>query len=343
LDESLDEAAEFEPLPSDWGQRATAMSERFLLPRMLLPAEQACIQRFAHLCLRYAYSERRIQGDILCDIPAHLSVLRGQQHPSLEEEAESLAQAERENLGVPPGPIEDLGELLDERGIKILEWPEPAGHPAGAFLFEEETGPALLALTCPGSPQRAFILAHEYCHLLADVDPYESRFCTHGDYPRADGSLLAQNELADPAEDTLIPERRADLFARSLLMPREHFLDTLGEFGMSDPADIHLGRLQDLAFYYRVDTAAILGRLVDLEQLSIVEARLLDAEQVPGPSGPAHQPDPIATLPRRFVDLSLALYMRREVSRTQLGVLLDLAPDRLKAFLDWISCPVTPS
>lgn len=338
---------ELEPLPPDWEDQALALAEDFIWPREPHPAEQKNLERFSHLCLRFAYVERRVQGEILCQIPTHLAAISRERPRGLMEEAEVLAETERETMEIPNGPIEDLAELLDERGIKVIEWPHPAGNHSGAFLFAEDTGPALLVLGRVSSPVGRFILAHEYCHLLADVDPYENRFCHFGAATGQDalargGRLLEDSEPGDTIDETSVPETRADLFARCLLLPREHFVRTLREFGQGGRGGFHADRLSDVGFYYGVSTPVVLNRLVDLQVLRVAKARAM-AERIrtdpPGTAQVEESGDPsgqLQGLPRRFVNLSLALFLKRQISRDQLGVLLNADRATLEQFLSCI-------
>jgi Zn-dependent peptidase ImmA (M78 family) len=366
-----DQEQEFAPLPSGWVERAAALVDSFVSPRSLAPQEATCLKHFSHLCLRYAFMERAVQGELLCQIPTHFSVLSQQTGGDVLEEAEALAAAERESLQVADGPIEDLTELLDDRGIKVIEWPPPTGILSGAFLFVEDTGPALLSLAPAGSPAGRLILAHEYCHLLADIDPYESRFCPLGNGGGSDaggcgGRLIEELSSDDPADEIVLPEVRADVFARCFLLPRDHLVQSLREFGLRRSAGFPLERLGHVAYYYDVNLPTLIHRLVDLELLAPSRSREMVAA-IPqhaaagGPSGDAvsrsqqreredaasvddtdHEPDPLkilGRLPRRFVDLALALLLKRRVSLEQFGVLLDTKPQAAARLLGWLQPP----
>lgn len=353
-------ALEFEPLMGQCDDRAAELLDSFVSTRNPLPAEQRRLQRFAHLCLRFANLETRIEGTIRCEIPAHLSVLANGPARTLIAEAEELADAERRRLEIPPGPIENLSELLDERGIKVVEWGAVDGKHAGAFLFDPDTGPALLSLTPAGSAAGRFVLAHEYCHLLADVDPYENRFCLHGSAcsgpdARWGGRFPGENLPGDSPIALGLPEARADLFARAFLLPREHFIRTLGMFGEGAERGFHIGRLGELAFYYDVETAVVLNRLVDLDLLPASEATAMAAALVTKPQRAADADSRVAsatrraddadgktvveTLPVRFVNLSLALFVGRIASRDHLARLLDVDRRAVGRLLSWLDLP----
>ncbi len=353
-------AVETEPLPTHWDDAAATLAESFICDRIVQPEEVGDLASFSHACLRYAYMERRIQGDLLCELPAHLSVLQGAGHVGLLDEAEALAEAERSCLEIPDGPIEDLAELLDDRGIKVFEWPQRAGRQlAGAFLMGEETGPALLSLARAGSPEGRLILAHVYGHLVADIDPYENRFCPLGGAGTGldlGGRLAGESEVEDDLDGIIASERRADLFARSLLVPRGHFVQTLREFGQGGAGGFSAERLAGVGYYYGVSPEVILCRLVDMEILTAEAAGAL-AARLPAVRPPRDGDGPaggdghagsdsigsaLGALPRRFVNLSLALFIKGRISKSQMGVLLGSSEESVDAVLAWIPPPPKP-
>ncbi len=342
-----------DPLPDDWNALAEQLADSFASVREPSNGERAVLVNFAHLCLRFAHMEQRVQGEILCEIPAHIPVITGRRAASLVEEAEQLAKAERANLGIPSGPVEDLAQLLDERGIKVISRPHANRSHTGAFLFDEHTGPALLSLAATESPAGRFVVAHEYCHLLADIDPYENRLCLHSvgtdPHPAAGGALIEDEALLAEAEtDALaLAEIRADLFARAFLLPGAHFLDTLRMFQIAPRRDLSLARLADVACYYGVDAATALKRLVDLRVLSAstvlpMLAALPSSEAGTEPAGPGVDSVPtnsIGTLypepAARFVNLSLALYLKHQTSLDQTATLLGIDRDAVEQLLSW--------
>lgn len=347
--------------PKDWAERTEALVESWVCTRQPHAAEDQQLRSFVSLCLRYGHLEKRVQGEILCDIPVPLSILRGERFSDLLLECEALADAERENLGLEPGPIEDLAESLDERGIKAIELPLSPPTYSGAFLFESDTGPALLSMAPINSPSSRFIIAHEYCHLLVDVDPYANRFCAHeapGETnggrlqgPTWGGRLLETSDL-DPDDETALPELRADLFARCLLVPRDHFVATLREFGQGSRGRYDLERLSHIAFYYSVPEAVIVHRLMDLELLPLDRARAFIADlQAAWPAGRAEVPlgipgtttvgwdlaDPLPVgLPVRFVNLALALFIQDRLTRDQIGKVLGADERTVGQLLEWV-------
>ena len=363
----------FDPLPRDWQDAADEITASFQAPRALSSEERALLTRFVHLCLRFAYMETRVQGEILCEIPTHLDALRGAEAQgstpngetagtgcdpeAIGAQAAALAEAERRNLDLDSQPIEDLADLLDTRGIKTIEWPGWNGERAGAFLFDPRTGPALLALAPPGSRSARYMLAHQYGHLLADVDPYVNRFCLHGTRAGAGHRTCMGGRIADRPQLEAVRddaweacELRADLFARALLLPERHFLETARAFEAQPERQIDLERIGHLAYYYGVEPAVILHRFVDLGLLPADEDRaLMPPEGCPpaferfaaGDEEPLPYSEELPPgLPRRFVNLDLALYLKRSVSLEQFAVLLGIEPDQARRFL--VACEPPP-
>jgi Zn-dependent peptidase ImmA (M78 family) len=357
-------ARELPPLLEHWSARAAEIEESFLSPEKRTPLQRKALRRFANLCLRFADLEQRIEGAIVCEIPAHFGVIRGDDEPLCPEQGERLAQAERKRLGLPEGPIENLSEMLDERGIKILEWDSGTDEDSGAFLFEQDTGPALLALAPVGSHAGRFLLAHAYGHLLADVDPYENRFCRHGS-PLQNGGMRSGGRAADsPVPDYATESRerieaRADRFARALLLPADHFRESLGMFGQGGPYGFDLQRLGELGFYYGVETGVVLQRLSDLhlapdERVALLASELAHGRRSADRQRPlsegaeasaatdatgAEEPGIVGQLPARFVNLCLALFVKRIASRAQLGRLLNLDPVTVDRMIGWLDLP----
>jgi len=345
---------DFDPLPADWKEQAAALADTFLSSQEILGSERELLEQFVHLCLRFAHMEKSIQGEIVYDLSSHDLVLRGEHGPDLLADAEELAAQERRSLAIPDGPIEDLAELLDDRGIKTIQWPLPEGmRRSGAFLFDASTGPALLSLAPGDSVADRLILAHEYGHLLADVDPYENRFCQHHDDQagsiRGAGQLYEARRLP-PARvgGVAVSEMRADLFARALLMPPEHFRRSLALFEIDPRTDFELSRLADLAFYYGVETGAAIARMADLRLLSLDRVRAIGTEReslpqvqpcAPAPSdadafagSPTHHP-------ARFVNLGIAMFLKRIVSLDQMAALLGIDRAAARRFLSFTEIP----
>jgi Zn-dependent peptidase ImmA (M78 family) len=352
-DADAEAAAETAPLPDDWDEQAASLAQSFIAPLEHAREERTLLTDFAHLCLRFAHMEERLQGSLLCELPAHLTVIRGEHPDRLAAEAEHLARVERGNLEVPEGPIEDLADLLDTRGIKVIECTRAPMRRAGAFLFDPRTGPALLCQCPVDTPAGRAVLAHEYCHLLTDVDPYENRFCPPAGAAATGVAPTPGDSAADLAFDDLdVAELRAELFARAFLLPADHFRRTLEMFGVHPGADLSLPRLADVAYYYGVESSLALRRLADLGRipasargamLGLPPGNGTDTWVLePGPNGTPH-PGLFPVPATRFVNLSLALFIRRRISLEQMAYLLGIEPAAAQRFVAWSEAPPEPS
>lgn len=351
------------PLPDDWPDQARELADTFLTSVTPSAQERKRIEEFCLLSLKYSHLENQVQGEILCEIPASLNSLEEAASVDILEEAALLAASERKTLEIEPGPVEYLADALDDRGIKIIHWPHPQGDYCGGFLFRELTGPALLVMTPPHSPLTNFILAHQYCHLLADNNPYENRYCSHGVTPVRNamglgGRTMEQAGDITGAEETTLAEARADMFARCFLLPEKHFRRTLADFGLTGAKKAlteQLDRLADLAFYYNVATPLVINRLLDLQLITLKQTKSLQQAFCSEPTRHESEAglisgimatvteDEIASvlsrLPKRYLTLAIALLMKNQISKNQLEVLFDLDRGRLDRFLAWTEIP----
>ena len=154
----------------------------------------------------------------------------------VEELAESLRIAWR--LGA--GPISNMTEFLESRGLRVLCIPM-AGSISGLTCVassstSERKFPAIIVNRSHTLERRRFTLAHELGHRLLQTD---------------------NPEVADR-------EHWATRFAGALLMPREHLLREVGEHrnSFSYQELVHVKRI------YRVSGVALLKRLKELNVIT---------------------------------------------------------------------------
>jgi Zn-dependent peptidase ImmA (M78 family) len=307
--------------------------DRFVADPPLATAERGEVLEFVRLTHQYAFLERLIQGEILFDLPVHWELV-DPSAMSPEHMAEEFAATERGLLGLSIVTAEELQSSLDERGIKAFRrthGPEVRDHFTGAFQYEGSAGPALLVGAPAGAIETAFIFAHEYAHLVMDVNPYRSRFCR-----------WRRTDLVNSS--TSMEESRADRFALALLMPRE----------MLAPVIIDL-RLNDCTGAERDDVFQRAGELFSVPSV-LVWRRMLDLSLAsdPGLASPAaavavgapelSEVDELrpTDLPERFVNLALAAYGRGMAEKADLMRFLRLSPRDLVRFLRWSRIPREP-
>ena len=155
----------------------------------------------------------------------------------IEEFAESLRIAWR--LGA--GPISNMTEFLESRGIRVLCIPMAKSISALTCVASSSTSerkfPAIVVNRTHALERRRFTLAHE----------------------------LGQRLLQTDNPDLTDRNRWATRLAGALLMPREHLLREVGEHrnSLSYQELIHVKRI------YRVSGAALLKRLRELDIISL--------------------------------------------------------------------------
>ena len=292
----------------------------FVADPPLTARERGEVLEFVRLTHQYAFFERLIQGEILFDLPVHMDLL-SVGDPPLAEQAEASARTERELLALGMEPAVDLLEALDDRGIKMFRrsrGPEPPEVLTGGFYYAGVLGPALLGGCCEGSPEAAFVLAHEYGHLVMDVDPYASRFCR---WRKADLENCNNS----------VEERRADRFARALLLPEDVLRSSGSELGLEDASGQAITRAAEV---FDVAAAVLWRRLEDLA------LPRTDAAPPVRSNARRRKVDELrpTDLPARFVNLVLAAFSRRFIEKREMARFLRIPPERLEAFLRW--CPI---
>jgi Zn-dependent peptidase ImmA (M78 family) len=164
-------------------------------------------------------------------------------------QGEALAEAERARFELPAGPILELGHLVEVQGIKVIPRVFPPVSPArGGFFFDSELGPCILLNAATSTAERAYVLAHEFGHFLADFEPYIKTVCGRPN----------PEMLEDPHE------LRAHQFALAFLMPRadvEEYRDAMG-LVPGNPVPIDLVR--QLAVYFDTDLEIVFWRMLSL-------------------------------------------------------------------------------
>jgi hypothetical protein len=278
-------------------------------------SEHRLLGEFLGLVHAFAFMERLVQGEVLCELPVHIDrVLAAFLDP--QDEGERLASREAGLLDWSPESADSLVDALDEIGVKVICRDDPDDGPArtgprlGAFTFEGDAGPAFLVGASPHTPEAAFIAAHELGHLAADIDPYLPRFC------RWDAQSFTN--LSGRSEEV-----RADRFARALLMPRETFLEAVRDMG-EPPADGADPRAEQLAALFGVPWPMAVRRLADL---GLPRVGSVERKPVGLPPGePDGEPPVSLTLPERFVNLALASYAGHVLDVEELARFLRITP-----------------
>lgn len=182
-----------------------------------------------------------------------------------------LAHQERKRLELGSAPLEDLGDLMENQGIVVLELELPDN--LSGFTVRLNGSIVCGTNIAHSSERRRFSLAHEYCHVLIDHD--------------RPGIVSRQED-----EDEL-REVRANAFAADFLMPEDGIRDYLFRLNKGLPSrpreailpasgDVLFaeGRLPPdasemgvwhvclLAGYFRVSRLAMIWRLFNLRLIT---------------------------------------------------------------------------
>ncbi|MCA9727493.1 MAG: ImmA/IrrE family metallo-endopeptidase, partial [Candidatus Eisenbacteria bacterium] len=284
------------------------------------------LREFLGLIDGYAFLEQIVQGEIRYELPMHTTSMLQSGGPVLEDDGERLARLELELLGEPDTPALELQDRLEDQGIKILTAAPDAEHEEvhGFFLFDGRVGPAFGIDRVREDRRVAFALAHLYGHLVMDVNPYRNRVC---------GWSRGLFGLDDSPE-----ERRANRFARSLLLPEAKLRVTLEQIagavrsGESSPGSSWY-LLQEI---YEVESGLLEQRFADLG-LTTLAQQLRAAATPPPETVPAPPWEGIVhggfTLPQRYLNLALACRHEEVMDDRMLARFLGVNVSEARAFV----------
>jgi Zn-dependent peptidase ImmA (M78 family)/transcriptional regulator with XRE-family HTH domain len=269
----------------------------------LTAEDRTALLRFASRCYEYAALERLLGLQRQVPRPRYEG-LRGL-HINQGKQA---AQLERRRLELGSGPVGNVVALLEQEGIKVLDWRMPADSEIdGALFTAEETGPCVLLNDSNRWSRRQFSAAHEYAHLLLDVDGGRSEICYAG-----------SQELA---------EKRANAFAAEFLSPAEGVKGFLARLGVPSKRTLALGDVIELQRYFGVSYQTTLWRLLNLGLLEEDQRQQLAAYKpisVARRLGYEQSEDQDRSSSGRFVELALKAWRENRITRGKLAELLEV-------------------
>jgi Zn-dependent peptidase ImmA (M78 family)/DNA-binding XRE family transcriptional regulator len=258
-------------------------------------ALNAAIDEFQRLAEDYRDLERLMNAPLRFHYPPEVTL-----SPRIDsaELAESVAQQERQRLGLGDQPVIYLRNTLEwDVGLRIFYWNLPSPI-AGMYAYTADLGGCILVNRKHIPERRRVSMLHEYGHLIVD------RYKPGIDYLTVPGRKPAN-------------ERFAESFALNFLMPassvRQRFHDvvtTTGDFQVAD--------LRRLSHFYYVSAEAMALRL---EQLGLVPKGIWQflKESKFSPREAAEllglQPRPVNDFPfpDRYKYLAVAAYERGEI------------------------------
>ena len=130
------------------------------------------------------------------------------------DQGKRLAHQERQRLELGSAPLDNLGDLMENQGITVLELELP-NHLSGFTVRLNESVVCGVNVTHVAERQR-FSLAHEYCHVLVDHDR---------------PGIISRQEEKDE-----LSEVRANAFAAAFLMPEDGIRDYLSRLNKGLPS-----------------------------------------------------------------------------------------------------------
>ena len=165
---------------------------------------------------------------------------------------EGVARELRDWLGVEDGPLGEVVQLLEARGIKVI--PHRLNEKVSGFsAFRDDWGGVIFVNASHPTERQYFTALHELAHLVLHRRDYA-------------GSPAEASGAAGPGRPRKHPrERAADYVAAAVLLP-EHVLRR--ELRWYRQRWLPEALLTDLRYRYRVSTRTVLMRAADLSLIS---------------------------------------------------------------------------
>ena len=187
---------------------------------------------------------------------------------------------------------------------------------SGASLVDSTLGVGILIDAQDAPWRRSFDLAHELFHIVT-------------------WNVFSHEGIGDGSRKTM-PERYADSFAASLLLPRERLLTALREIAANQ--ELKLVDIIELAKEFGVSSEAVLWRLLNLKIikksqvdkiLSDPEFRNLDRNQRRG----LYAEQKPEKFPQRFISLACRCLMEGKISRGMFAEYMEIDRSEIDDYL----------
>ena len=241
-----------------------------------------------------------------------------------------MANQERARLGLPlSSPIQDMRNILQSQGIRVMGWDLSTPKLGGCFIFSPKLGSFVLVkrnLKYYSANMINFILAHEYCH---DLIHRQQKGIT-----------------CDPSRHYRKPEEYfAQWFAANFLMPEEALVPRLQKYLEQSQGTITAEIVMNLALDFGVSYTAMLNRISSkgVEIIDSETRKQFKQEKVTnllariGRSLPNFE---ISRFPVEYVDMAYEAYNLRYISLSKLADLLDIPIEEAKAQLEERNTPL---
>jgi len=232
------------------------------------------------------------------------------------EQAEKIGSDIHSLLDLGSRPSLNLLNILENSlRFKILHLPLGDGV-SGASVVDNALGVGILINANDAPWRRNFDLAHELFHIIT-------------------WNVFSPEEIGNGTTKTR-PEKYADIFASSLLMPENHLREALKETATDN--DIRIVDIIELAKEFGVSTEAVLWRLVNLKLIKktlaskVLETpnfRDLDRDMRQG----LYMKERPAKFPSRFISLACRCLMEGKISRGAFAGFLEIDRTEIDDYL----------
>ncbi|NER38793.1 MAG: ImmA/IrrE family metallo-endopeptidase [Oscillatoria sp. SIO1A7] len=241
-----------------------------------------------------------------------------------------MANQERARLGLPlSSPIQDMCNILQSQGIRVMAWDLSTPKLGGCFIFSQTLGSFVLVkrnLRYHSTNMVNFVLAHEYCH----------------------DSIHRQHKgiTCDPNSHYRKPEEYfAQWFAANLLMPEEALVPRLQGYQEQSKGAINAEIVMNLALDFGVSYTAMLNRMSSkgVELIDTGTRKQLSKAKVSDllvKIGRSITPLQISRFPMEYLDMAFEAYSLGYISLGKLAELLDVPIEEAKAQLEKRNLPV---
>jgi len=233
------------------------------------------------------------------------------------ERADKLGADIHNFLDLGSRPSSNLLNVLETKfRFKIIHLPLGDGV-SGASVVDNILGVGILINANDAPWRRNFDLAHELFHVIS-------------------WNVFSPQEIGNGTIKTR-PEKYADIFASSLLLPETHLLDSLKETAANN--EVRFIDIIELAKDFGVSTEAILWRLVNLEILKKSRVqKILDNPKFHNMDRSMrrklYKGDRPSKFPSRFISLACRCLMEGKISRGTFAEYLEIDRAEIDDYLD---------
>ena len=218
------------------------------------------------------------------------------------EDAEDAATSVRAAWNLGGGPIPDITELLEERGIKVFKWKLPGSVDGLSCRVRRVQGDDVRVVVCSTGKsfeRQRFTIAHELGHLVLDIPP------------------------------TVPEEKACQRFAGAFLVPGDELVREVGRrrlnFGFEE--------LIEIKHIFGISAAALVMRMRDLG--IVTEATVRNIFSGIGRGWRTEEPRPLKRTesPTRFRRLCLRALAENEISESKAAELLRLRVSEIEGIM----------